>query len=101
MSLENFVKLMAPKATIIDDNLKRKSNDFNPKKQKWSNIPFPYLFFTFVQNFKPNKGEMCIWMFSLSHFERITWILLMMGGITIFLESRSIFSCQINMNHLT
>jgi hypothetical protein len=40
-------------------------------------------------------------MFSLSHFERITWILLMMGGITIFLESRSIFSCQINMNHLT
>jgi hypothetical protein len=29
-----------------------KSNDFFLKKQKWSDIPFSYLFFTFVQNFK-------------------------------------------------
>jgi len=48
-------------------------------KKKWSNIPFSYLFFTFVQNFKPQKKpsrDMCIWVFSItmSHFERITWI---------------------------
>jgi len=35
MSLEKFVKFMAPKATIIDDSLKWKSNDFNLKKQEW------------------------------------------------------------------
>ncbi len=52
---------------------------FFSKRKKWSNIPFSYLFFTFVQIFKPKKKrsrDMCIWVFSitLSHFERITWI---------------------------
>jgi hypothetical protein len=52
---------------------------FSKKEEKWSNIPFSYLFFTFVQNFKQrNKSghDMCIWMFwiTCSHFETITWI---------------------------
>jgi hypothetical protein len=53
-----------------------KSKDLFLKK-KWQNILFSYLFFTFVQNFKPKTKDlhgMCIWMFSitLSHFEKIT-----------------------------
>jgi hypothetical protein len=62
-------------------------------KQK-SNIPFSYLFFTFVHIFKPKKKEkktshdMCIWMFSitLSHFERITWIFAYDGCHNYFFE---------------
>jgi hypothetical protein len=47
-----------------------------------------------VQNLKVKKEEVCILMFSMTllHFERIIWILRMMGAITIFGESSFIFS---------
>ncbi len=56
-----------------------------------------YSFFIFIfhlcTKFQINK-KMCILIFSItwSHFERITWILRMMGAIIIFEESNFIFS---------
>ncbi len=35
-----------------------KYNNFFLPKTKWSNILFSYLFFTFVQNFKPKKKKL-------------------------------------------
>jgi hypothetical protein len=68
---------------------------FLPKK--WSNIPLFIFIFHICVNFwnkKKTSHDMCIGMFliTLSHFERITWIFLhMMGAITIFEKKNWIF----------
>ncbi len=71
-----------------------KSNDFFPQKPKVIKYSLLIFIFHICADFKPEKQEMCIWMFliTLSHFERSTWILCMMGAITIFGESSFIFS---------
>jgi hypothetical protein len=56
-----------------------KSNDFFVKK-KWSNIHFSYLFFIFMQNFKPQKKKLIMTCaFECFHSpchisKRITWV---------------------------
>jgi hypothetical protein len=54
------------------------------------NYSLSYLFFTFVQNFKPKK----MWMFSitLSHFERTTWIFVYDGCHNHFWKISFIFN---------
>ncbi len=72
-----------------------KSSDFFPKKQNLSNVPFLYLFFAFVQIFKPKRRRyvyLNVFNHIVSHFERIMWILHMMNGITIFGASSFIFT---------
>jgi hypothetical protein len=70
-----------------------KSNDFfqKPKVIRYSLFIF---IFHICANFQIKKEEMCIWIFSItmSHFERITWILHMICAITIFGESSFIFN---------
>jgi hypothetical protein len=62
---------------------------FSPqKKKKWSNIPFSYLFFTFVQNFKQiNMVMTCVFECFESHghiLKQLHEFLCMMSAITIF-----------------
>jgi hypothetical protein len=55
-----------------------KSNDFFFQKKSDQIFLFSYLFLTFVQNFKDKEKDsswhMYLNVFTLSHFEKITWI---------------------------
>jgi hypothetical protein len=74
------------------------------KEEKWSNIPFSFYFFTFVQNYKPKKKtshEMkCVFECLQSHchiLKELHKFLHMMGAITNFQKNNSISYCGLWM----